>query len=75
MLSIIYGEAIYLFAENSLKDNFHNERLIKLNYPLIKVPSLEKIPPGVCQSKLDTVANCSQCQTGGLSMTIQSMVI
>ena len=25
-------DAIYLFAEISLKDNFNNERLIKLNY-------------------------------------------
>ena len=48
-------DAIYLFAENSLKDNFNNERLIKLNYPLIEVPSLDRNPPDVCQSKLATV--------------------
>ena len=41
-------DAIYLFAENSLKDNFNNERLIKLNYPLIKVPSFHRNPPDVC---------------------------
>ena len=35
-------EAIYLFAENSLKDNFNYQGLMKLNYPIIKVPSLEK---------------------------------
>ena len=35
-------EAIYLFVENSLKDNFNNEKLLKNNYPLIEVPSLDK---------------------------------
>ena len=60
-------EAIYLFAENSLKDNFNSERLMKLNYPLIEVPSLDKNPPGVCQSNLAIVANRSQSQTGGLA--------
>ena len=60
-------EAIYLFAENSLKDNFNNERLVKLNYPLIEVPNLGKNPSGVCQSKLATVANRSQSQAGGLA--------
>ena len=60
-------EAIYLFAKNSLKDNFNSERLMKLNYPLIEVPSLDKNPPGVCQSNLAIVANRSQSQTGGLA--------
>ena len=59
-------EALYLFAENSLKDSFNNKRLMKLNYPLIEVPSLDKNSPSVCQSKLATVANHSQSQTGGL---------
>ena len=37
-------EVIYLFAENSLKVSFNNERLMKLNYPLTsKVLSLLKI--------------------------------
>ena len=40
-------EAIYLLAENSLKDNFTNKRLMKLNYPLIKIPSVDKNPPDV----------------------------
>ena len=39
-------EAIYLFAENSLKDNFSNDRLLKFNYPPIEVASLDKNPPG-----------------------------
>ena len=60
-------DAIYLFAEISLKDNFNNERLIKLNYPLIEVPSLDRNSPGVCQSKLATVANSSKSQTGSLA--------
>ena len=42
-------ERIYLLAENSLKDEFSNERLIKLNYPLIEVRSFDKNHPGVCQ--------------------------
>ena len=50
--------AIYLFAENSLKDNFNNERLMKLNYPLIELWSLDKNPPD---------ANRSQSQTGSLA--------
>ena len=56
-----------MFAEDSLKDNFNNERLLRLNYPLIEVPSLDKNTPGVCQSKLVTVANCSQSLKGGLA--------
>ena len=56
-----------MFAENSLRGNFNNERLIKLNYPPIEVPSLDRNPPGVCQSKLATVLNSSQSQTGGLA--------
>ena len=40
---------------------------MKLNYPLIKVPSSDKNSPNVCQSKLTTVANCSQSRTGGLA--------
>ena len=59
-------EAIYLFAENSLKNKFNNERLLRLNYPLIEVPSLDNNPPDVCQSKLATVANRRQSHTGGL---------
>ena len=58
---------IYLLSENSLKGNFNNERLMKLNYPLIEVPSLDKNPPGVCQLKLATVVNRSQSQTDGLA--------
>ena len=27
-------EAIYLFAENSLKNNFSNGRLMKVSYPI-----------------------------------------
>ena len=50
-----------------MKDNFNNERLRKLNYPLTEVPSLDKNPSGVCQSKLATVANRSQSQTGDLA--------
>ena len=50
-----------------MKDNFNNERLLKLNYPLTEAPSLDKIPPGVYQSKLATVANRSQSQTGDLA--------
>ena len=60
-------EAIYLFEENSLKDKFNNERLMKLNYPLIEVPSLDKNLPGVCQSKLAAVLNRSQSQIDGLA--------
>ena len=60
-------EAIYLFEENSLKDKFNNERLMKLNYPLIGVPSLDKNLPGVCQSKLAAVLNRSQSQIDGLA--------
>ena len=56
-----------MFAENSLKSNFNNERLTKLNYSLIEVPSLDKNPPGVCQSKLAKVVNRSQSQTVGLA--------
>ena len=29
-----FSKAIYLFAENSLKDNFNYEKQMKLNYPL-----------------------------------------
>ena len=58
---------MYLFAENSLKENFSNERLTKLNYSLIKVSSLNKNPRGVCQLKPVTVVSHSQSQTGGLS--------
>ena len=52
-----------------MKDNFNNERLLKLNFPLTEVPSLDKNPPGVCQSKLATVANRSQ--TGDLAKSVR----
>ena len=56
-----------MFAENSFKDNFNNESVTKLNYPLIEVPRLDRNPPGVCQSKRATVANRSQSQACGLA--------
>ena len=46
------AEPMYLFVENNLKDNFNNERLMKLIYSLIEVLSLDKNLPGVCQLKL-----------------------
>ena len=60
------AEALYLFAENSLKDKFSTERLMKLNYSLIEVPSLDKNSSGDCQSKFPAVVNRSQSQTGGV---------
>ena len=56
-----------MFAENSLKDKFNNERLIKLNYPLIETPSLNKTTPGVCHLELATNENRSQSQASGLA--------
>ena len=38
-------EAIWLFTKNSLKQNFNNERLMKLNYPLIEVLEVHTISP------------------------------
>ena len=49
-----------------MKDSFNNERLMRINYPLIEVPRLDKNSPDVCQSKLATVANHSHNETGGL---------
>ena len=60
-------DAIYLFSENGLKDNFNNKRLLKPNYPLIEVPSLDKNDSGVSNSNLATVPNHRQSQTGYLA--------
>ena len=56
-----------MFAENSVKDKFNNEALMKLNYPLIEVSSLDKNVPFIRHSKLPIVANYSQSQICGLA--------
>ena len=37
-------EALYFFAENSFKGSFSKERILKLNYPILKYQALVKIP-------------------------------
>ena len=44
---------------------------MKLCYPLIEVPSLDKNLSDVCQSKLAPVANHSQSQTDGLAKLLR----
>ena len=50
-----------------MKDNFNNERISRLCYQIIEVPSLDKNISSVCQSKLAPVTNHIQSQTDGLA--------
>ena len=69
----VQGKKVFAPFHNDLLKLYHPWKhfsyfeLIKLNYPLVEEPILDRNPPGVCQSKLATVANKSQSQTGGFA--------
>ena len=69
--NIIPDTALYLFAENQLKDSLNKSKLDSLSSPMMRIHANDKNPVGVSASKIEMAAHRNQSSTGGLENLLE----
>ena len=64
-------DAVYIYAENSLKDELNEQKLKLLNSSEILVYAEDTLPSDVCESKIQKALNGSISDTGGLAKELR----
>ena len=63
----ISKNAVYIFAENSLKDAHNSLKLSELDGHEIIIHAIDRNPAGISLKRIESVANRGASQCGGLS--------
>ena len=58
--------AVYIFAENHLKDTLNKEKLNAIHFMDISITASDKIPSDITKASLEKALNLPQTETGGL---------